>query len=65
MKSKRETPAQSLAKRIAERMVKEKLLDPDRVDQFSTSLAAGKLKEGDWRLEIESTPKSTKIPHKK
>jgi hypothetical protein len=50
---------------ITERMVKEKLLDPDRADKFSLTLAAGKLKESDWRLEIESTPKATKIPRKK
>lgn len=65
MPSKKETPAQSLARMITERMVKEKLLDPDRADKFSLSLAAGKLKESDWRLEIESTPKATKIPRKK
>lgn len=65
MSSKRETPAQSLARMITARMAKEKLLDPARADRFSFSLAAGKLKDSDWRLEIESAPRVTKTPRKK
>jgi hypothetical protein len=65
MSGKRETPAEVLSKRIAERMTKEKLLDPDRAARFTLSLAAGKLKESDWRLEIESAPKAAKTPRKK
>jgi hypothetical protein len=56
----RETPASSLAKRITDRLVKEKLLAPDRADQFSLSLASGKLKEGDWRFELEPVQKPKK-----
>ncbi len=65
MPGKRQTPAEALSRRITERMAKEKLLDPDRADRFSLSLAAGKLKEGDWRLEVESVGKAAKSPRKK
>lgn len=54
MTSSSETPAQKLAALISTRMVKEKLLDSKRADGFLAKLAAGKLKESDWRLEIES-----------
>lgn len=64
MPGKRETPAEALAKKIAERMKKETLLDPDRANRFSASLAAGKLKDSDWRLEIESAA-TAKNPRKK
>jgi hypothetical protein len=54
MVRKRETPAEVLAKKITQRLSKEGLLNPDRAARFSASLAAGKLRESDWRLEIES-----------
>jgi hypothetical protein len=65
MPGKRQTPAEALSRRITERMAKEKLLDPDRADRFSLSLAAGRLKEGDWRLEVESANKAAKSLRKK
>ena len=53
MASSQESPALALAKRIAGRLKREKLLVPDRFDRFTDSLASGKLKEGDWRLALE------------
>jgi hypothetical protein len=64
MPAKRETPAEALARVITDRMKKEKLLDPDRAARFSASLASGKLKDSDWRLEIESAA-IAKNPRKK
>lgn len=64
MPAKRETPAEALARVISERMKKEKLLDPDRATRFAASLASGKLKDSDWRLEIESAV-TAKNPRKK
>lgn len=58
METLRESPALSLAKRIAARLKREKLVS-DRADRFTDALASGKLKEGDWRLALEvvSEPK--------
>ena len=64
MTSKRETPAELLAKRIGNRMAEEKLLHPDRADNFVSKLVLGKLKESDWRIEIETSSKAPK-PRKK
>ena len=64
MTSKRETPAEALARRIGDRMLQEKLLQPERVDNFLSKFVLGKLKEGDWRIEIETSVKSDK-PRKK
>lgn len=64
MTNKRETPAEALARRIGERMSQERLLQPERLDNFVSKLAAGKLKESDWRLEIEASTKPPK-PRKK
>jgi len=65
MPNKAETPAQALSRLITERMTKEKLLHSDRAQKFSLSLAAGKVKESDWRLEIESAPWNVTSPRKK
>jgi hypothetical protein len=56
-----QTPAQTLADRITARLQKESLLAEDRAPRFSTALALGKLKAGDWRLAIEvvKQPKPT------
>lgn len=62
--TKRETPAEVLAKRIGNRMMEEKLLHPERADNFLSKLVLGKLKEGDWRIEIETSSKPSK-PRKK
>jgi len=64
MTNKRETPAEALARRIGERMLKETLLQPERVENFVSMFAAGKLKEGDWRIELEASAKLSK-PRKK
>ncbi len=58
--TKRETPASSLAKRITKQLVKEKLIASDRADQFALSLAGGKLKDSDWRFELEPVKKPPK-----
>ena len=60
MTSKRETPAETLAKRITERMLKENLLHSDRVNNFLSKFVIGKLKESDWRIEIEASAKPVK-----
>jgi hypothetical protein len=65
MASQPDLPATSLAKRITARLEKEDLLDVSRVDKFVDSLAAGKLREGDWRLATEDVPKSSKKSGKK
>jgi hypothetical protein len=64
MTSKRETPAETLARRITDRMLQEKLLHPERADNFLEKFVLGKLKEGDWRIEIETSANSAK-PRKK
>jgi hypothetical protein len=53
MESSGDSPAVSLAKRIAARLKREKLLS-DRADRFTDALASGKLKEADWRLALEA-----------
>jgi hypothetical protein len=65
MASSQESPALSLAKRIAARLKREKLLSSDRFDRFNDSLASGKLKESDWRLALESVLEPTKKPKNK
>jgi hypothetical protein len=64
MTSKRETPAEALARRIGDRMLEERLLHPDRADNFLSKLVLGKLKEGDWRIEIETSSKPPKLRKK-
>ena len=64
MTSKRETPAEILAGRIKDRMLRENLLHPGRVDNFIEKFVLGKLKEGDWRIEIETSANSV-TPRKK
>ena len=65
MPSRTESPAMALAKKIVARLQKENLLDLTRVDKFVDSLAAGKLREGDWKLAVEEVPKSSKKSSKK
>lgn len=64
MTSKRETPAETLARRITDRMSQKGLLQPERVDNFLSKFVLGKLKESDWRIEIETSAKPDK-PRKK
>lgn len=55
--SAKDPPSFLLAKRIAERLVKERLLESRKVDRFVQLLADGKLKESDWRLDLEAVAK--------
>lgn len=64
MTSKREKPAETLARRITGRMLEEKLLHPERADNFLSKFVLGKLKESDWRIDIETSAMPDK-PRKK
>jgi hypothetical protein len=48
-----DTPAQSLAAKIIERLIAENLLLPDDRRKLLVKLAEGKLRPEDWRLSIE------------
>lgn len=54
MSTPQQTPAERLAGKIAERLVKDALLDQTRAAKFSAALAAGKLRTSDWRLYLEA-----------
>jgi hypothetical protein len=58
-------PALSLAKNIAARLVRDGLLKAERADRFINALAAGQLKQSDWRLALEADPKRREKPQKK
>jgi hypothetical protein len=60
MTSKRETPAETLDRRITDRMLQNGVLQPERADNFLSKFVLGKLKESDWRIEIETSAKSDK-----
>jgi hypothetical protein len=49
-------PDEELALLIANRLVDGGLIDPDRRDEVSTSIAAGTARPEDWRLWIELGP---------
>lgn len=48
-----DTPSQTLARRIAKRLVDAQLLTEDAANRLTSKLADGKLKAEDWRLPIE------------
>jgi hypothetical protein len=48
-----DTPSQLLAKKITDRLVKDKLLTLEAAKKMLPSLADGKLRAEDWRLPIE------------
>lgn len=48
-----DTPSQLLAAKIAERLVKEKLLTAEAAKKLQPMLSDGKLRAEDWRLPIE------------
>ena len=52
-----DTPSQKLAAKIIERLVAEKLLEPEAGKKLLPKLAAGKLRAEDWRLPIETSDK--------
>ncbi len=58
----KQTPAQALANQITARLVQENLLAEVRAARFSTALASGKLKAGDWRLAIEAVKQPKENP---
>lgn len=52
------TPSQQLACKIADRLLKDKLLTKTEVDKLLPKLVDGKVKAEDWRLAVElSQPK--------
>jgi hypothetical protein len=51
-----ETPAQTLARQIVERLVKERMISAAAAGKLQQQLAAGKLRPEDWRLPIELGP---------
>jgi hypothetical protein len=46
-------PSESLAERVMDRLIEEKLLTPEDRKKLLTKLGEGKLKQEDWRLAIE------------
>jgi len=48
-----ETPSQTLARQIVERLVREKLISAEAARTLQPKLADGTLRAGDWRLPIE------------
>jgi hypothetical protein len=47
------SPSQTLAERIAKRLVEASLLTPEAAKRLTPKLAEGKLTSEDWRLPIE------------
>lgn len=58
----KETPAQALARRIVERLVKEHLISERAAGDLRQKLADGKLRAGDWQLPIELSGKQERNP---
>ena len=48
-----DTPSQKLAKKIVDRLVREKLVTQQDADKIFPKLADGKLQAEDWRLPLE------------
>ena len=48
-----ETPSQTLARKIIQRLVQEKLITEQDGEKLLTLLSSGKLRSQDWRLPIE------------
>lgn len=48
-----ETPSQTLARQIVERLVREKLISAEAASMLQPKLANGTLRAEDWRLPIE------------
>lgn len=48
-----ETPSDMLAKRIADRLVKEGLFIESAAKKAQSAIAAGKMSPEDWRLPVE------------
>jgi hypothetical protein len=52
-----DTPSQTLATKIAERLAKEGLITSARAKHLTSKLADGKQSQEDWRLLIELSQK--------
>jgi hypothetical protein len=52
-----ETPSQTLAAKITERLVREGLITDEAAKKILPKLAEGKLRAEDWRLPIELAEK--------
>lgn len=48
-----ETPSQTLASKIIERLIREELITAEAAKAIQPKLADGKLRAEDWRLPIE------------
>jgi len=46
-------PSQQLAALLVDRLIKEGLLRGEKRDQLAEKIASGKMREDDWRLEID------------
>lgn len=55
-----DTPSQTLAARIAERLVREGLITAEAAKKIQPKLAEGRLRAEDWRLPIELGDKEDK-----
>ena len=53
MEGNMSSPSEELAKKIASKLVKEKLILPEDELPIATKLSDGQLKPEDWRLTIE------------
>ena len=54
------SPSETLAAKIIEKLIEEKLLSRQEARKILPKLADGKLRQEDWRLSIEiSTPQKT------
>ena len=57
-----DTPSQSLAAKITDRLVREGLMTADAAKKIQPKLADGKLRVEDWRLPIELAGKKEAKP---
>jgi hypothetical protein len=48
-----ESPSETLARRIADKLVREKILSAAEAKKIVLKLAEGKLRAEDWRLAVE------------
>ncbi|HSH65156.1 MAG TPA: hypothetical protein VLB84_05015 [Bacteroidia bacterium] len=51
------SPSQALGEEIVKALIEENLLTKDAAKTFQTNLIAGRIKESDWKVELESALK--------
>jgi hypothetical protein len=51
------SPSQALGEEIVKALIEENLLTKDAAKTFQTNLIAGRTKESDWKVELESALK--------